>query len=106
MFGPLCDTSRSTLQPEEGASHGQGSKDLKPWLKEQWGIPPEANAEFVCAMEDTLEVSQRPYDAQRPLVCFDEGTKPLGKDIRTPLPAGGSVSTRLCYTVTVLRGHT
>jgi len=29
---------------------------LKPWLKKQWCIPPEANAEFVCAMEDVLEV--------------------------------------------------
>lgn len=26
--------------------------DLKPHLKKQWVIPPEANAEFVCAMED------------------------------------------------------
>ena len=50
-------------------------------------MPPEANAEFVCAMADTLEVYQRPSDAQRPLVCFDEGTKPLVQDVRTPLPA-------------------
>ena len=26
------------------------------WLKESWRIPPQANAEFVCAMEDVLEV--------------------------------------------------
>jgi transposase len=30
--------------------------ELKPWLKKQWCIPPEANAEFVCTMEDVLEV--------------------------------------------------
>ena len=67
--------------------------DLKSWLKEQWIIPPEAHAEFVCAMEDILEVYQRPYDARRPLVCFDEGTKQLVQDARTPLPAVGSAST-------------
>ncbi len=44
-------------------------------------------------MEDILEVYQRPYDARRPLVCFDEGTKQLVQDVRTPLPAVGSAST-------------
>jgi len=38
-------------------------------------------------MEDTLEGYQRPYNAQRPLVCFDEGTKQWVKEVRTPLPA-------------------
>ena len=41
---------------------------LKPHLKQQWVIPPHANAAFVAAMEDILEVYQRPYDPQRPLV--------------------------------------
>ena len=50
-------------------------------------MPPEANAEFVCAMEDTLAVYQRPYEVQRPLVCCDDGTKPWVQDVRTPLPA-------------------
>jgi DDE superfamily endonuclease len=50
-------------------------------------MPPEANAEFVGALADTLAVYQRPYDVQRPLVCCDEGTKPWGQDVRTPLPA-------------------
>jgi hypothetical protein len=50
-------------------------------------MPPEANAEFVCAMADTLAVYQRPYDVQRPLVCCDEGTKPWVQDVRTPLAA-------------------
>jgi hypothetical protein len=38
-------------------------------------------------MEETLEVYQRPYDPNRPMVCFDEGTKQLVKDVRTPIPA-------------------
>lgn len=38
-------------------------------------------------MEDVLEVYHRPYDLQRPLVCFDEGTKQQVKETRLPLPA-------------------
>jgi hypothetical protein len=48
-------------------------------------------------MEDTLEVYQRPYDAQRPLVCFDEGTKQWVKDVRVPLPAAPGRSERIDY---------
>lgn len=36
---------------------------LKPWLKACWVIPPKENADFVCAMEDILEVYQRAYSA-------------------------------------------
>jgi hypothetical protein len=60
-------------------------------------MPPEANAEVGCAMEDTLEVYQRPYDAQRPLVCCDEGTQQLGKDVRAPLPAAPGRRERIDY---------
>ena len=58
-------------------------------------MPPEANAEFVCAMEDTLAVYQRPSDVQRPLVCCDEGTKPWVQAVRTPLPAAAGRPERL-----------
>ena len=37
-------------------------------------------------MEDVLEVYQRPYDAQRPLVCLDECSKQLIGEVREPLP--------------------
>lgn len=40
-------------------------------------IPPEANAGFVAAMEDVLEVYTRPHDPARPLVCLDESSKQL-----------------------------
>ncbi len=53
-----------------------------------WCIPPEHNAEFVCAMENVLEVYKRPYDPQRPVVCMDEKPKQLVKETRTPLPCG------------------
>ena len=49
--------------------------------------PPDANAEFVCQMEEVLNVSQRPYAPQRPVVCFDEGTKPLVKPVSPPIEA-------------------
>jgi len=60
---------------------------LKPHLKDQWVIPPEQNADFVAAMEDVLEVYQRPYDEARPVVCLDEQSKQLVKETRTPIPA-------------------
>ena len=50
-------------------------------------IPPEQNAEFVAAMEDVLEVYQRPRDPLRPVVCLDEQSKQLIKETRTPIPA-------------------
>jgi len=50
-------------------------------------IPPKANAEFACAMEDVLEVYSRPHDPKRPVVCVDEGGKPLIGDARPPRPA-------------------
>ncbi|HYV35660.1 MAG TPA: IS630 family transposase [Gemmataceae bacterium] len=60
---------------------------LKPHLKQQWVIPPDANAAFVAAMEDILEVYQRPYDRQRPLVCLDESSKQLIAETRVPIAA-------------------
>ena len=50
-------------------------------------IPPDANAAFVAAMEDILEVYQRPYDRQRPLVCLDESSKQLVAETRVPIAA-------------------
>jgi hypothetical protein len=39
---------------------------MKPHLKEYWVIPPKANAGFVAAMEDVLEVYTRPHDPASP----------------------------------------
>ena len=68
--------------------------ELKPWLKECWCIPPQGNAEFVCApvsstgqaMEDVLEVYQRQFGDNEVLVCLDETSKQLVKETRQPLP--------------------
>jgi hypothetical protein len=37
-------------------------------------------------MEDVLDVYTRPYDPQRPVVCFDEVSTQLLRDVRAPLP--------------------
>lgn len=49
-------------------------------------IPPQANAEFVCQMEDVLQLYTHAYDPDYPLVCFDESSKQLISETRTPLP--------------------
>ena len=60
-------------------------------------IPPQANAAFVCAMEDVLEVSTRPYDPRRPQVCLDETSKQLVAETRTPIPATPGQPERVDY---------
>lgn len=55
-------------------------------MKEQWCLPPQHDAEFVCAMEDVLDVYHRPFDAARPLVCLDEASKQLIGETVQPLP--------------------
>ena len=42
-------------QSRNGAADAE-KNELKPWLKECWCIPPQGSAEFVCALEDVLEV--------------------------------------------------
>ena len=50
-------------------------------------IPPEANAAFVAAMEDVLEVYHLPQDPDCPVVCVDETSKQLVAETRVPIPA-------------------
>ena len=49
-------------------------------------IPPAANAAFVAAMEDVLDVYTRPHDPAMPLVCLDETSKQLVAETRAPSP--------------------
>lgn len=60
-------------------------------------IPPKQNADFVAAMEDVLEVYQRPYDSLRPQVCLDESSKQLFQEICTPLPTKPDLPAREDY---------
>ena len=59
-----------------------------------WCIPPEADCQFVAAMEDVLGVYHRPEDPKRPVVCLDETSKQLVGEIRAPLPAEPGVPAR------------
>ena len=68
----------------ETVRQGLKKNELKPWLKQSWCIPPGQSAEFVCAMEDVLEVYQRPYDGNEVLVCMDETSKQQVKETRVP----------------------
>lgn len=54
--------------------------ELQPWKQDCWVIPPEQNAEFVCQMEQVLDVYQRRYHDDFPVVCLDEAMKQLVKE--------------------------
>jgi hypothetical protein len=70
---------------------------LKPWLRRQWCIPPKANAAFVCAMEDVLNLYTRRWDPHRPLVCMDETSKQLVKETRQRVTAAPGRPVRYDY---------
>lgn len=59
---------------------------MKPWLHQQWCIPPQSSAAFVCAMEDILNVYKRDFFPAEPLVCMDETNRQLVKETRRPIP--------------------
>lgn len=49
---------------------------LKPWRVKSWIIP-EAGPDFICAMEEVLDVYTRPHDPSHPVVCLDESPRQL-----------------------------
>ena len=65
---------------------GSKKNELRPWVKKQGCLPPEASETFVAAMEDVLEIYQRPQDPAHPVVCVDETSQQHLKDTRDPLP--------------------
>jgi hypothetical protein len=60
-------------------------------------LPPEQDAEFVCAMEDVLDVYHRPYDEKRPVIALDESSKQLIGETVQPLPAEPGQPERFDY---------
>jgi len=52
-----------------------------------WCLQDSPSAEFVCAMEDILDVYARPYDPKRPVVCMDETSKQMIQETRAPVPS-------------------
>src|SRR5512144_1165112 len=57
-----------------------------PGGKKMWCIN-TITPEFRKRMFDILEVYERPYDPERPVVCIDEKSKQLLKEIRAPVAA-------------------
>src|SRR4029077_18979869 len=64
---------------------------------EYWVIPPEADGEFVAAMEEVLETYAQPYDARHPVLCMDEQPVQLLKETRVPLAATKDHPRRVDY---------
>ena len=48
-------------------------------------------------MEEVLEVYQRPYESEFPVICIDEATKQLVKETVTPIAAQPGVPERVDY---------
>ncbi|NCC55367.1 MAG: IS630 family transposase [Erysipelotrichia bacterium] len=55
-------------------------------MNDYWCIPPKENAEFVAAMEDILDIYEKPYDPSLPVVCMDEKPYQCLGETRESLP--------------------
>ena len=62
-----------------------------------WVIPPDADAEFVAAMEAVLDTYEKPYDPACPVLCMDEQPVQLIKETRQPVPATKRHAKRVDY---------
>jgi hypothetical protein len=47
----------------------------------------ELSEDYIAKMEDVLELYERPYDPEEPVVCVDEKPLTLHADVRPPSPA-------------------
>ena len=63
---------------------GPQKNALKPWQKQCWCIPPQANATFVHKREDVLEVYRHPADDRCPVVCVSDTSCLLVSETRGP----------------------
>jgi DDE superfamily endonuclease len=64
---------------------------------EYWVIPPDADAEFVAAMEEVLDTYALPYDPDCPVLNMDEQPVQLFNETRTPIPATAQHGKRVDY---------
>jgi hypothetical protein len=62
-----------------------------------WVIPPDADAEFVAAMEAVLDTYEKPYEPAHPVLCMDEQPVQLIKETRQPVPATRRHAKRVDY---------
>lgn len=57
---------------------GLERNELKPWKNKAWCIL-ELSDEFVDRIGDVLDLYEVEYDGERPVVCFDETSKQVGR---------------------------
>ena len=55
--------------------------DFKPWQQKMWCIP-KLDKDYIGKMEDVLEVYERDFSSERPLICLDEKMVHLTEDTR------------------------
>lgn len=60
--------------------------DLKPWREKMWCIG-KLNDEYIQRMEDVLDIYEKPYNKEHPVVCLDEKPVALFSDSRDRLPS-------------------
>ena len=84
-YGRARGVGAGALHVPRGNSQAVEKNSLKPWQKKEWCIP-QVSAEFVACMEDVLDLYAEPYDPERPVVCFDETSKQLLAEKRSPIP--------------------
>jgi len=63
----------------------------------KFGGKGSANADFVCAMEDILEVYHQPWTEENPTVCVDETSRQQVKETRLPQPVQPTQPQRYDY---------
>lgn len=64
---------------------------------EYWVIPPNADCEFVACMEEVLDIYEKAYDPDCPVVCMDEQPVQLIGETRVPIPATKEHPERVDY---------
>lgn len=62
-----------------------------------WVIPPQADSEFVANMEEVLDIYEKPYDANHPVICMDEQPVQLVKEGRAAIAATKDHPRRIDY---------
>jgi len=65
-----------------------------PWQKQEWCIPPEQDASWVCHMEEVVDIDKQPYDSQYRQVCMDAMSMQLIGEVRVPLASEPGKSLR------------
>ena len=97
LAGQMVELGHVPALSRETVRRALKKNALKPWLSEQWVIPPDEDAAFVAQMEDVLAVYHRASPEGTALVCLDETSKQLLAETRTPVPCAPGQAARYDY---------